>query len=96
MPGDIIASTIAPADPREAAIVARLAPGNYTAIVSGVNNTTGVGLVESYTLDTNNSRAANISTRRTRRHWRWRSHLEASSFPAMTRNPFLCGRLARR
>jgi len=61
--GDIIASTIAPTDPREAAIVARLAPGNYTAIVSGVNNTTGVGLVENYTLDTNNSRAANISTR---------------------------------
>ena len=61
--GDIIASTIAPTDPRDAAIVARLAPGNYTAIVSGVNNTTGVGLVESYTLDTNSSRAANISTR---------------------------------
>src|SRR5262249_54394195 len=61
--GEIIASTIAPTDPREAAIVARLAPGNYTAIVSGVNNTTGVGLVESYTLDTNSSRAANISTR---------------------------------
>jgi hypothetical protein len=61
--GEIIASTIAPTDPREAAIVARLAPGNYTAIVSGVNNSTGVGLVESYTLDTNNSRAANISTR---------------------------------
>jgi len=61
--GEIIASTIAPTDPREAAIVARLAPGNYTAIVSGVNNTTGVGLVESYTLDTNASRAANISTR---------------------------------
>ena len=61
--GEIIASTIAPSDPREAAIVARLAPGNYTAVVSGVNNSTGVGLVESYTLDTNSSRAANISTR---------------------------------
>ena len=61
--GEIIASTIAPKDPREAAIVARLAPGNYTAVVSGVNNSTGVGLVESYTLDTNSSRAANISTR---------------------------------
>jgi hypothetical protein len=60
---EIIASTIAPTDPREAAIVARLAPGSYTAIVSGVNNTTGVGLVESYTLDSNSSRAANISTR---------------------------------
>ncbi|MGH9807884.1 MAG: hypothetical protein ACRD9W_11590, partial [Terriglobia bacterium] len=61
--GDIIASTIAPTDPREAAIVARLAPGNYTAIVSGANGTSGIGLVESYTIDTNASHAANISTR---------------------------------
>ena len=61
--GEIIASTIAPSDPREAAIVARLAPGNYTVIISGVNNTSGIGLVEAYTLDTSASRAANISTR---------------------------------
>ncbi|MDQ3198175.1 MAG: matrixin family metalloprotease [Verrucomicrobiota bacterium] len=61
--GEIIDSTIAPTDTREAAIVTRLGPGNYTVIVSGVNNTTGVGLVESYTLDTNASHAANISTR---------------------------------
>jgi hypothetical protein len=32
------------------AIVATLAPGAYTAIVSGVNDTTGVGLVEAYNL----------------------------------------------
>ena len=43
--------------------MARLAPGNYTAIISGVNNTTGIGLVEGYALDTNASHAANISTR---------------------------------
>ena len=49
--------------PREAAIVTRLAPGNYTAVISGVNNTTGIGLVESYTLDTSATHAANISTR---------------------------------
>lgn len=61
--GEIIASTIAPSDPREAAIVARLTPGDYTVIVSGVHNTTGVGLVESFTLDTDASYAANISTR---------------------------------
>jgi hypothetical protein len=61
--GEIIASTLAPSDPREAAIVARLAPGDYTVIVSGVNNTSGVGLVEAYTLDTSASHAANISTR---------------------------------
>jgi hypothetical protein len=61
--GEIIESGLAPVDPREAAIVARLAPGNYTAIISGVNSTTGIGLVETYTLDTNASHAANISTR---------------------------------
>ncbi len=61
--GEIISTGLEPADPREAAIVVRLAPGNYTTIISGVNNTTGIGLVESYTLDTNASHAANISTR---------------------------------
>jgi hypothetical protein len=35
----------------ESAIIANLQPGNYTAIVSGVNNTTGVALVEVYDLD---------------------------------------------
>lgn len=61
---DIKASTIPPTDPREPAIVARLAPGSYTVIVEGVNGTTGIGLVENYTLDTySGSRAVNISTR---------------------------------
>jgi hypothetical protein len=44
-------SGYAPGDGRESAIVADLPPGNYTAIVRGVNNTTGVGLVEVYDLD---------------------------------------------
>ena len=35
---------------RESAIIADLPPGNYTAIVRGVNNTTGVALVEVYYL----------------------------------------------
>jgi hypothetical protein len=60
---DIIDSSLAPSDPHESAILTRLAPGNYTAIVLGVNNTTGIGLIESYTLDTNATHAANISTR---------------------------------
>jgi hypothetical protein len=47
----IRASGHAPTDPRESAIIAKLPPGNYTAIVRGVNNTTGVGLVEVYDLD---------------------------------------------
>ncbi|MGI8891144.1 MAG: hypothetical protein ACR2G0_10240, partial [Chthoniobacterales bacterium] len=61
--GEIIESGLAPTDARESAIIARIAPGNYTAVISGVNNGTGIGLVESYTLDTNASHAANISTR---------------------------------
>src|SRR4029077_12055 len=47
----IRASGHAPGDPRESAIIATLQPGNYTAIVRGVNATTGVGLVEVYDLD---------------------------------------------
>jgi len=41
---------LAPASGRESAIVAELLPGNYTAIVRGVDDTTGVGLVEVYDL----------------------------------------------
>jgi hypothetical protein len=33
--------------------LATLQPGNYTAIVRGKNNTTGVALVEVYNLDAN-------------------------------------------
>ena len=60
----IIDSTIPPSDPLESAIVRSVAPGNYTAIVLGVNNGTGIGVVEAYDLDTAaNSKLANISTR---------------------------------
>jgi hypothetical protein len=48
---DIRDSGHAPTDPRESAIIATLPPGNYTAIIRGVNDTTGVGLVEVYDLD---------------------------------------------
>jgi len=41
----------APTQPSESAIIATLSPGNYTAVVRGVNNTTGVALVEVYDLD---------------------------------------------
>jgi alpha-tubulin suppressor-like RCC1 family protein len=40
------ASGFAPPDPQEAAILVTLNPGAYTAIVSGVGGTTGIGLVE--------------------------------------------------
>ena len=62
--GDIQASGYAPGDGRESAIIADLAPGNYTAIVRGVNNMTGVGLVEVYDLSPETSSIlGNISTR---------------------------------
>ena len=47
---DIQNSGHAPTDPSESAIIAELPPGNYTAIVRGMNNTTGVALVEVYDL----------------------------------------------
>jgi hypothetical protein len=50
--------------PLESALIATLPPGNYTAIVSGVNNTTGIALAEVYDLSPNSgSLLANISTR---------------------------------
>jgi len=60
----IIDSTIPPKSPLESAIVRTLAPGAYTAIVRGVNNGTGIGVIEAYDLDrTVDSKLANISTR---------------------------------
>ncbi len=48
---DLIATTIPPSSDLESALVQTLAPGNYTAIVRGLNNTTGVALVEAYSLE---------------------------------------------
>jgi hypothetical protein len=60
----IIATGIPPANDLESAIVATLIPGAYTAVVSGKNHTSGVGLVEVYDLDQGaDSKLANISTR---------------------------------
>jgi hypothetical protein len=43
---DLLASGFAPSDPKEAAILITLNPGAYTAIVTGVGGTTGVGIIE--------------------------------------------------
>ncbi|MEO8045054.1 MAG: CRTAC1 family protein [Spartobacteria bacterium] len=60
----IAATGLAPGDDSEAAILASLAPGSYTAILSGANATTGIGLVEVYDLDAVvTSQLANVSTR---------------------------------
>jgi hypothetical protein len=63
---EIIATTIPPSNDLESAIVTTLPANNsaYTAIVRGMNNGTGIGVVEAYDLDrTVDSKLANISTR---------------------------------
>lgn len=61
---DILATGIPPSNQREAAVAVTLQPGSYTAIVHGVNDSSGVALVELYDLTANsNSKLANISTR---------------------------------
>lgn len=61
---EIEATGIPPQNDLESAIVATLHPGNYTAIVTGKNQTTGVGLLEIYDLDQAvDSKLANVSTR---------------------------------
>ena len=47
---EIQATTIPPTNDNEAAILATLVPGNYTAIVRGKNNATGIAVVEAYSL----------------------------------------------
>jgi probable HAF family extracellular repeat protein len=47
---EIIATGLSPSRDAESAMIATLAPGNYTAIVGGVAGATGVGLVEVYHL----------------------------------------------
>jgi hypothetical protein len=47
---EIEATGLAPTNNSESAILQTLAPGGYTAIVRGVGDTTGVGLVEVYNL----------------------------------------------
>jgi hypothetical protein len=54
---------LAPSDPAEAALIATLSPGTYTAIVRGRNGTQGVAVVEAYELDTPTTRFSNLSTR---------------------------------
>ena len=60
----IEASGFQPQNELESAIIRTLDPGNYTAVVSGKDGGTGVGLVEGYDLDqVADSQFGNISTR---------------------------------
>jgi hypothetical protein len=62
--GEISASSLAPSDDRESAIIADLAPGSYTALVRGSGNTTGTGVVDAYDLSGSSpAQLANVATR---------------------------------
>jgi hypothetical protein len=60
----IQSSGFQPSDDREAVIIATLQPGAYTGILTGKDQTTGVGLVEFYdTTQAANAQLRNLSTR---------------------------------
>jgi PKD repeat protein len=62
---EIEATGIPPTDDRESALVKMLSPGNYTVVLRGKNNSTGIAVVEAYDLDSASgiSQLANISSR---------------------------------
>ena len=59
----LTAAGLAPSHPQESALLIDLPAGAYTAVVSGVGNTTGVALVAVYEVDHPESPLINISTR---------------------------------
>jgi hypothetical protein len=59
----IQASGFAPSNALESAILTTLAPGAYTAVVSGAGGVTGLGLVEVYEVDRPDIPLINVSTR---------------------------------
>ena len=61
---EINGSGLAPSNDLESAIVANLAPGAYTAVVRGANDTVGTGVVDAFDLSAvSSARLANIATR---------------------------------
>ena len=55
---------LAPTNDHESAIVKRLPPGNYTAIIRGADNSSGIGVVELYDLSTSDpAELGNLSVR---------------------------------
>jgi hypothetical protein len=49
----IIATGVPPPNDKESALISTLVPGNYTALVYGVSNSSGIALVEAYNLTGN-------------------------------------------
>jgi CSLREA domain-containing protein len=61
---EISASGFAPGNDLESAIIANLPPGSYTAVVRGVGNSVGTGVVDAYDLSTTSSASlVNVATR---------------------------------
>jgi hypothetical protein len=61
---EINGSGLAPGNDLESAIIANLAPGSYTAVVAGVGNTIGTGVVDAYDMSAASpARLANVATR---------------------------------
>jgi hypothetical protein len=61
---DIIATGLPPQNNLESAVLATLSPGAHTVVVRGKDNTSGIGVVEAYDLDSQSpAELANISTR---------------------------------
>ena len=61
---EIAASGATPGNDLESAIIADLAPGSYTAVVRGLGNTVGTGVVDAFDLSASSpARLANIATR---------------------------------
>ena len=56
-------SDLTPTSSKEAVITTTLAPGAYTAIVQGVNQSEGIGIVEVFEVDWLNSRRTCASSR---------------------------------
>jgi len=61
---EITQTGLAPSDDKESAIVKRLDPGNYTAIIRGADGAPGIGLIELYDLSAMDpSELGNLSVR---------------------------------
>jgi hypothetical protein len=61
---EISGSGLAPSNDLESAIIAHLAPGRYTAVVRGVNDSVGTGIVDAFDMSADSAaRLANVATR---------------------------------
>jgi hypothetical protein len=61
---NVEATGLAPANDRESAIVTMLDPGNYTVVMRGKNNSSGIGVVDMFDIGlAANARLANVSSR---------------------------------